>query len=153
MKGYFTIASDYYTGELSFGKLGFDKGGLGYIQDCLSNNSRVGALIAHDVVEHSIAHRTNTYVTFEDEIRALGACSFVRGDEGFDMHTEIGTQLEHRNRSIKPVPRIMGKFLLEEGWVSANMMREAITSFGCCASDARNAAYQFAWGAYQKHMH
>ncbi len=41
-------------------------------------NHDAGRLIAHDVIEHTIAHRTDNWVTVAEEIRALGAVNFVR---------------------------------------------------------------------------
>ena len=148
MKGYFTIAYDYYTEELSFGKLG-ENGGLGQLPDALTKSSRIGALVAHDVIEHSVAHRTNKYLTYEQEIRALGACSFVRSEECFNWYSEILGQCSMSHRGIEPVPRDMGKFLLDEGWVNTGLMRSLIIN-GISPGSARNATYQFGWGEYQK---
>ena len=77
MKGYFSINSDYCTDELSFGNLHPDMHSLGALNDAARGSSTVGRLIAHDVIEHSVAHRTNRYVSWENEIRAFGAISFV----------------------------------------------------------------------------
>ena len=47
-------------------------------------------LIAHDVIEHSVKHRTNKYVTVEEELRALGATQFIRSHE-LDISEDIRT--------------------------------------------------------------
>jgi hypothetical protein len=148
MKGNFSIKYDYYTDELFFCNLG-ENYGIGYLKDAVLENSRIGLMVAHDVVEHSTAQRRKTYVTYEDEIRAVGAIEFVRGADGFDMYQELISQVQSINRNIKPVPYIIGKFLLEDGLVSTDMMRYLIQN-GVEPSDARNACYQYSWGNYQK---
>lgn len=153
MKGYFTLAYDYYTEEISFGKLGVDNGLLGCMRDCLNSKSRICGLIAHDVVEHSVAHRTASYVTCESELRALGAVAFVRGDIGFDPAQEIEGQMYYFNRPIKPVPITIGKFLLDEGWISTGVMKHLMNSSEherVPRNCIRNAVYQHAWGNWQK---
>lgn len=149
MKGYFSIRYDCYTGELNFGKLVNDTGTLGYLTDALRESSYIGRLIAHDVVEHSSAHRTNKSVSWENEIRAFGAISFVREGEAFDLWNEISGMCEYLNRDIKPVPYIIGKFLLDGYHVEVGFMRELVKS-GISPTNARNIAYQFAWGRHQK---
>jgi hypothetical protein len=148
MKGNFSIKYDYYTDELFFCNLGDDYG-IGYLRNALSSNSRIGTLIAHDVVEHSTSQRRKKYVTYEDEIRAIGAVSFVRCGECFDMYRELLGQLESIHRDIKPVPYIIGKFLLKDYLVSPDMMRHLIHN-GVSPANARNSVYQYAWGCYQK---
>lgn len=148
MKGHFHIRHDYYSDELYFCNLS-DMYSLGHLSDAAREGSRIGQMVAHDVVEHSLAQRRKTYVTYEDELRAVGAINFVRGSDGFDMYQELLIQLYDLHRDIKPVPYIVGKFLLEGGWVSTDMMRHLIQN-GVKPSDARNACYQYAWGNYQK---
>jgi hypothetical protein len=149
MKGYFSLNYNYGTEELQFGNLNVDLGTLGSITDAVRDSSIIPTLIAHDVVEHTVSHRTKTYVTYEEEIRAVGAIGFVRCSDCFDMYQEVHTQLEISHRDIKPVPYIMGKFLLEGHWVSSDMMRYLIQN-GISPSNARNAVYQYAWGDFQK---
>ena len=149
MKGYFSINYDYYTEEVFFGNLNGELGPLAYIADATRDGSRVGMMIAHDVIEHAVAHRTKSYVTYEEEIRALGAIAFVRADEGFDMRSEVSNQVDMCYRDIKPVPLIIGKFLLKEGWINTRMMRDLIVK-GNTPSDARNATYHYGWGEYKK---
>jgi hypothetical protein len=148
MKGRFNIKHDYRTGELFFCNLG-EYYGIGYLQDAERESSHIGKMVAHDVVEHSLAQRRKKYVTYEDEIRAVGAINFVRSSDGFDMYQELLSQLDSIHRDIKPVPYIIGKFLLEDGWVSTDMMKHLIQN-GVKPSDARNACYQYSWGNYQK---
>lgn len=148
MKGRFSIRYDQYTDELFFCNLS-ESYTLGYLSDSLREYSRTGILLAHDVVEHSIAQRRKSYVTYEDEIRALGAVEFVRGDEGFDVYNEVYYQVSNIHRDIKPVPYIIGKFLLNGYYISTGMMRYLIQK-GVSPSNARNSCYQYAWGNYQK---
>ena len=149
MKGYFSISHDPYTEQIQFGKLSEDLGDLGTLRDSLREGSRISMLIAHDVIEHSVSHRTKTYITYEEEMRAVGAIEFVRGSDGFDLHSELYNQTELCYRDVKPVPYIIGKFLLENSYVSTEMMRYLIEK-GITPSNARNATYQFAWGRMQK---
>lgn len=150
MKGYFSIAYDYCTDELSFGKLGFENGGLGYIGDIYSGN-RVSTLIAHDVVEHSVKHRTKTYVSYEDEIRAAGSISWIRQDESFDMYQEMMNQISYLRRPLKPVSQAMMKYLLAESYIDTEMMRHFIEE-GVAVADARNACYHFGLGRFHKEL-
>lgn len=79
MKGRFSIKHCPYTHALSFGNLPQDEGfDLGHS----TRNSYNPSLIAHDVVEHSVAHRTKKYITYEEELRAIGGSWYVR-DEVF----------------------------------------------------------------------
>jgi hypothetical protein len=149
MKGYFSIMYDYYTEEINFGNLGPDVNSLGFLTDALSEGSFIGKLIAHDVIEHSVSHRTNKYVSWESEIRAFGAISFVREGEQFNLWSELAGMCESLNREIKPVPFIVGKFLLAGWHVEVDLMRELVKS-GISPTNARNIAYQFAWGRLQK---
>lgn len=148
MKGHFHLRADPYTDQLHFCNLHEDMSSLGSMSDALRGDG-IGRLIAHDVVEHSLAHRKKSYVTFEDEIRAIGAVGFVRGSEGFDLYSELYDQCKYCHRDIKPVPYTIGKFLLENDWISADKMRYLIQN-GITPSNARNAVYQCAWGEYQK---
>lgn len=148
MKGNFSIKHDYYTDELFFCNLNNDYS-IGYLPDALSTHSRIGILVAHDVVEHSTKQRRKKYVTYEDEIRAVGAVSFVRSADCFNMYRELLGQLENIHRDIKPVPYIIGKFLLKDDLVSPDMMRHLIQN-GVSPANARNSTYQYAWGCYQK---
>ena len=150
MKGYFSIAYDYYTDELSFGKLGFDNGGLGYIGDAYRSEG-MGKLIAHDVVEHSVKHRTKSYVSYEDEIRAAGAISWIRCDEAFDMYQEMMGQIGYLQRPLKPVSQAMMKYLLAEGYIDTEMMRHFILE-GISPADARNACYHYGLGVFHKEL-
>jgi len=149
MKGYFSINYDYYTEELQFGNLSSDIGSLGTLTDSLRDSSRLNTLIAHDVVEHAVSHRTKKFVTYEEELRAIGAVDYVRSSEGFDIYNEVLGQVEMCHRDINPVPYTIGKFLLKGHFVSTDMIRYLIVK-GIKPSNARNAVYQYAWGNYQK---
>lgn len=152
MKGYFSLRCDVYTREIYFGKLHEDIGLIGYLNDVGredSENSVAARLIAHDVIEHSVEHRTNTYVTYEAEIRAIGAAYHVRTGQIFNQYSDVLSQLEYLGREIKPVPYTIGKFLLENFYIETEMMRYLIEN-GVSPGNSRNACYQFAWGNYQK---
>ena len=148
MKGYFSIRLEDYE-YLHFGKLQNDTGILGTIKDAVSGMSNIGRTIAHDVVEHSLSHRTNKYVSWEDEIRALGAASFVRDGEINNVRSDLGYMIEYTARSIKSVPYTIGKHLLDGNHIETDFIKELI-SMGVSPKNARNAVYQFAWGRLQK---
>jgi hypothetical protein len=150
MKGYFSLHCDSFSGEIYFGKLLLGGiGAVGNLSDEESNVAMVSRLIAHDVVEHSVSHRTDKSVSWENEIRAFGAISYVREGEGHDLWSEVAEMCECLNRDIKPVPYIVGKFLLKGHHVEVDFMR-ALVKYGISPKNARNIAYQFAWGRCQK---
>lgn len=62
-------------------------------------------LVAHDVLEHEVAHRTNKTVYVENELRTLGAAMFIRDgfQENFDILYDIGANIGHKT-FIKPAP-------------------------------------------------
>ena len=151
MKGYFSLQYNYHTEELSFGKLENDTGILGPLDSINNKNSNMATLIAHDVVEHSSTHRTSKFVSWEVEIRALGAVSFVREGEQFNLWSEISNMCENLQRDIEPVPYIVGKFLLKNYYVEADFMRTLIQN-GISPKNARNIVYQYAWGKRQKEL-
>lgn len=150
MKGHFSLNYCPYTSELQFGNLSEDLGTLGDINNALDKRSRIPMLIAHDVIEHAVNHRTNKYVTYEAELRAVGAIAFVRCSEGFDLWQEVLGQVINAHRPIKPVPYIVGKYLLGEYAVEVELMRWLVREHGINPACARNAVYQYAWGNYQK---
>jgi len=149
MKGYFTLGHDPYTNTVTFGNLTEDTGSLGSLRDTLRGEyNMTGRLIAHDVVEHSLSHRKKTYVTYEAEMRAVGAVSFVRNAE-FDLYNEMHTQCEYLHRDLVPVPHIIGQGLIDSNDIDTGMIR-ALIKRGCSPYNARCAAFHFAWGARQK---
>tara|TARA_R110000744_G_scaffold170264_2_gene288421 strand:- start:21226 stop:21855 length:630 start_codon:yes stop_codon:yes gene_type:complete len=151
MKGYFSINWDYCTDELQFCNLDVERNGLGHMSDVLRSPSRIGSLIAHDVVEHSLSHRTKTYVTYEDEMKAVGAVQFVRMGE-FDMYQELLTQCVYANdsnRQLKPVPYTIGQHLINNNCISADTIRELISD-GISPDVARKAVFHCEWGHLMK---
>lgn len=110
MKGYFTIRHDLYEGHLYFGNLGLHSDDpypliIGNSSTGFFDTSRV---IAHDLIEHSVRHRTNFNVSYEEELRAFGAMYFTRG---LDLQKDIKFLLESLYRKIKPVNPIISKHL------------------------------------------
>lgn len=146
MKGYFQIKHDPHTGELCFCNL--PEASLGYLRDSFGSRSNLGRLVAHDVVEHSLSHRRKTYVTFEDEIRALGASSFVRYSY-FDSYKEVMYQCMDMQRDVKPITEMMAKYFRKNNILDSEMMRFLIKE-GIEPRNARNATYQFELGHYEK---
>ena len=148
MKGYFQLNHDPYSGELRFCNL--PDASLGFLRDSFNSRSRLGELVAHDVVEHSLTHRKRKYVTYEDEIRALGASAFVRPSH-FNGYEQVMYQCMDTQREIKPVPAIIAKFLRDDYRACADMMRYLVKE-GIEPCSARNATYQYEWGRYQKEL-
>lgn len=146
MKGYFTLKHDPYTGELCFCNLPNES--LGFIRDTWGRHSSIGELVAHDVVEHSLSHRKKSYVTYEDEIRALGASSFVRPAH-FNGYEQTLYQCMEMEREVKPITEMMAKFLRDDFRVCSDMMKYLVKE-GIAPCNARNAVYQYEWGRYQK---
>lgn len=110
MKGYFTIRHDPYNGHLYFGNLGLRSDDpypfiIGNSSTGFFDASRV---IAHDLIEHSIHHRTSFIVSYEEEFRALGAMHFTRGIE---LEREIRNLVYYLHRKVKPVNPIIAKHL------------------------------------------
>ena len=145
MKGYFQLKHDPYTGELCFCNL--PEASLGFLRDSFGSRSRLGELVAHDVVEHSTSHRKKSYVTYEDEIRALGASAFVRPSH-FNGYEQTLYQCMEMQREVKPIPEMMAKFLRDRVFVM-DMMKYLIKE-GIEPCNARNAVYQYEWGRFQK---
>lgn len=94
MKGTFTLTiKDMYV---YFGNLLGDGQEIGYLDGEIS-----GRLLAHDVLEHSVVHRKKSYVTWEEEFRALGA---VQATRYADITHDITIMLEHLDRPLKNPP-------------------------------------------------
>lgn len=147
MKGYFSINWDYYTDELQFCNLSTEGSGLGHMSDVFGGYSNIGTLVAHDVVEHNLHHRKNTYVTYEDEMKAIGANQFIRMGQA-DLHRELIIQCEYAMescRELKPVPYIIGKYLLNNNQISADTIRYLISK-GISPDVARKAVFHCEWG-------
>lgn len=110
MKGYFTIRHDPYTGYLYFGNLGLNSDDpiIYIIGNTSTGFYEAPRVIAHDLIEHSVNHRTNFNVTFEEEFRALGAMYFTRG---LDLQNDIENLVIRLRRKIKPVNSLITKHL------------------------------------------
>lgn len=108
MKGRVKISTD---GEyIFFGNLGNGQ----YFDDRIAFN--IGTLgdgigeyaanaFAHDLLEHTAKHRTNTAVTWEEEIRAVGAMSYVRPGT-YDIQDELRDLIQGvlEKTGIKEIP-------------------------------------------------
>jgi len=68
------------------------------------NETNVANMIAHDTLEHSAKHRRAKSVTWEEEIKAVGALSFVRMGE-YDIELELYSLLAGliNKGSVKPL--------------------------------------------------
>lgn len=110
MKGRFSLnvyqphprASMYLT----FGNLrGDEVESFGFnIDDSLTQQrcDEIGRVVAHDVIEHSVKHRTAKHVPVEEELRALGAIRFVRPT--VDIEYDIAETVRCLRRRLKPIP-------------------------------------------------
>lgn len=111
MRGHFNLKHDIYTGRVTFGNLtGDDSEGFAVAQlPIRGRGANLGRIIAHDVVEHSVAHRYKRYVTVEEELRALGAIMFVRPEA--DIRYDLSGTLRYLYRPIVKVPQIMRQYI------------------------------------------
>lgn len=154
MKGRFSVKRDPYTGHVLFGNL---NGGRYTDEESFFigfENKIEGRVLAHDVVEHSIAHRTNKTVTVEEELRALGAVMFVRPES--DIKYDIVGNLQYAaGRKLRPVPPMIKKYIDEN--IGIPFEYEDIK--GSYESEYENklkhskflaAMYQVRWGQIQK---
>lgn len=85
------------------------------------NTSVFGSLLAHDVVEHSVAHRKNTSITFEEEFKALGAAHLIRG---LDLSDDITDNLRYMRRKFKPIPWLMSKKLKTDFFLEPELIQQ-----------------------------
>ena len=71
-----------------------------------------GRLIAHDVIEHTVAHRTNKWVTVAEEIRALGAVNFIRPQTQilYDIVNQLIYINENTNLILPPKRNMLDDF-------------------------------------------
>lgn len=103
MKGVFSLRrGDLDPDALVWGNLDEESGQVAHISN-LARSGYSARLIAHDVIEHTIKHRTARYVTFEEELRAFGAMCFVRS---LDPLNDVIFLLEQQNRDLKNPPII-----------------------------------------------
>lgn len=158
MKGYFSLSYDYYEDQVFFGNLKTKGSSLGSAHD-LSKEYGNNTIVAHDVIEHSLAHRTNKYVTVEEEIRALGAVEFVRVGNSDEIYLnpikEIVFQLMYLRRDIKKVPSIWNNYL--DSYIELSQIDslwEQMDTESVESNDpeqlALDALRQYYWGYVQK---
>jgi hypothetical protein len=110
MKGRFKITKDS-EGNMFFGNLGrnqYDKYSF-MIGSEDSTPSIVSRMIAHDVVEHTVKHRTNESVTHEEEFRALGAVLYCRPE--LNVMRDIVSNFTHVQRKLRSVPTLWKKHI------------------------------------------
>jgi len=60
-----------------------------------------GRVVAHDVLEHTLAHRLRNYVPWEEELHAIGAAAHIRY---VDVQHDYEHMLEDVHRGLKPIP-------------------------------------------------
>lgn len=107
MRGHFSLKHDPYTGLVHFGNLvGDDE--YTFAVACGRESMNGGQIIAHDVVEHSLAHRRKRHVRIEEELRALGAIVFVRAA---DITTDILMNIAYMRREMDEVPWTMRRYI------------------------------------------
>lgn len=107
MRGHFNLKHDPYTGLIHFGNLvGDDEYAFAVAHG--RGSKEAGRIIAHDVVEHSVAHRRKRHVRIEEELRALGAIVFVRAA---DVSNDIVFNLTYLNRRMDTVPTPIRRYI------------------------------------------
>lgn len=116
MRGRFSLNVHYPNPRapmyLIFGNLrGDEVEGFGFnIEDSLTQQrcDEIGRVVAHDVIEHSVKHRTAAHVPVEEELRALGAIRFVRPD--VDIEYDLSETVRNLRRRLKPIlPQFISK--------------------------------------------
>ena len=104
MKGRFSL--NFHEDYILFGNLGknsFDPASYALTDISYSHKytDQVVNIIAHDVIEHTIAHRTNTGVTVEEELRAIGATAFVEQNYTYaDILSPMQSQMYYLNLDV-----------------------------------------------------
>ena len=100
--------------SILFGNLGSKSHSLDRYAVCGldSIHHDAGKLVAHDVIEHTIAHRTNKWVTVAEEIRALGAVNFVRPQTQiiYDIVHQLSYINENTNLTLPPKRDMLDDF-------------------------------------------
>jgi len=79
MKGYFSLKRyEPFSDLVMFGNLGIKSDDPEQYAVSVegSDVDTVSRTVAHDVIDHTTYHRTNYWVTYEEEIRALGAACY-----------------------------------------------------------------------------
>lgn len=111
MRGHFNLKYDIYTGRVQFGNLVGDEAESFAVATLpiRVRETDAGRIIAHDVVEHSVAHRYKRHVTVEEELRALGAIMFVRPNA--DIRYDVSNTLRYLHRPIAQAPRPMRHYI------------------------------------------
>jgi hypothetical protein len=99
MKGNFSLNkfADRNATYIMFGNLRMDDAEFASIAST-QEDFFTPSLIAHDVIEHSVAQRTNEFVTIEEELRAIGAAFFTRGIEPAN---DVSGLLNYIKRAIR----------------------------------------------------
>lgn len=156
MKGSFVIRHDPYTSELFFGNLPQeDHFSLGFS----TNFSHSSMTIAHDVVEHSTKHRKAKYLTYEEELRAIGAIQYVRdAHSSYDVAEQIRGILVSAGRDIKRPPKIICDHLdktfisnfLDEEYIQEILVKYHEFDEPISEYQMQSVYYQFHWGYLMK---
>lgn len=130
MKGRVKISTDghyIFFGNLGNGYYGdrpaFAIGGI------TGDNTEFSAnTFAHDLLEHTAKHRTNIAVTWEEEIRAVGAIEFVRAGQ-FSAEDELRDLIQGvlAKTEIKPIPKLWQLHFEKHGysdWLYDRLLEE-----------------------------
>jgi hypothetical protein len=106
---------DESTGELGLGIVGMPR-------DETTNAAGEGLLIAHDLIEH--VNGAERIGSIDDELEALGAIWYVRGQHGELNRTGAGSRYSIEKNIASDVVRMFRDHLLGSQWVDyANLNR------------------------------
>jgi hypothetical protein len=147
MKGRIVIKLDHETGNLYFGNLKGEGSEIATMQGISSHAGlkRCAIMIAHDAVEHSKSHSVNTYVTYEAELKALGASQFINCRS--DIIDDIKSLLGGCWRDIEPVPEHMVKYLKASSLYEPELLERLIEDSPEISEESLgNALLHCAWG-------
>lgn len=142
MKGRFKLTLDPNQETVQFCNLSDES-------SVLYNNTRLPTMVAHDVIEHNLAHRKLSYVTIEAELKALGAVHFVRGVTMIEDVIELLWDLDGIGRKLKKLPWIVKQYTDPEYFFDPSEILER-SPYGFKLHTIKNALRYVHWGYIQK---
>lgn len=142
MKGSFKLTLNPNQQTIQFCNLSEDGSLFGY-------GTTLSRAVAHDVIEHNLAHRKLSYITVEAELKALGAVQFVRGVTTIGDVIELLWDLDNIGRKLKKLPWIVKQYTDPEYFFDpSEVLERSPDSFKL--HTIKNALRYLHWGYIQK---